>query len=167
MDFYHTALKSVHDLFTGPLPEEYRVCDVFYTDLPWQAGFQAFEQRVGAQGRSYREFMATVSCIVRGLGVCCVLVTGRHALKHLPIPEAVMTSTLNGSPCLLVVYHAHFDRHFWTTIDLLHYLAEHFQCVGDFCCGYGRAGLIFTRHGKRFVMSDYNPRCISYIGATL
>ncbi len=47
---------------------------------------------------------------------------------------------------------------------MLFHLAERYNRVGDFTCGYGRVGRIFSGAGKTWVMSDYNPTCIGYIG---
>src|SRR5262245_57087728 len=187
---YHTALKSsrrmtgrprqrarlragvtlVHDLLRGPLPAEYEACDVLYSDLPWQSGFAEFERRAGvAAARSYSAFLAAISRILQYDSRPAVLVTGKHALPHLPSPAQVLESTLNGDDCLALFYRSEREivGRFPTTIDLLHWLAERYQCVGDFCCGYGRAGRIFAEHGKQFVMSDYNAECIGYIAETL
>ena len=184
---YHTALKSerisaaqrtrvempagvafVHDLLRGPLPDEYAACDVFYADLPWPAGFAEFERRAGlAPGRSYGEFMAAVSRIINTVPRPILLTAGKLALRHLPKPAAIVSSKLNGAACLVMTYHLGIVPDCADTVALLEWLAERFQCIGDFCCGYGRAGRIFAKHGKRFVMSDYNSECIGYIGESL
>ena len=184
---YHTALKGerfavaprkrvgspagvafVNDLLCGPLPDEYAACDVFYADLPWPAGFAEFERRTGlAPGRSYGEFMAAVSRIINTVPRPILLTAGKLALRHLPKPAAIVSSKLNGAACLVMTYHSDIQPGSTDTVALLEWLAERFQCIGDFCCGYGRAGRIFAKHGKRFVMSDYNSECIGYIGETL
>jgi len=184
---YHTALKGerisavprmrvespagvsfVHDLLGGPLPDEYAACDVFYADLPWPAGFAEFERRAGlAPGRSYGEFMAAVARIIRTIRKPVLLAAGKQALRHLASPAAVLSSKLNGAACVVIMFHANIQPACSDTVALLGWLAERYGCIGDFCCGYGRAGRIFAERGKRFVMSDYNPECIGYIGESL
>jgi len=184
---YHTALKGerisavprkrvespagvafVHDLLCGPLPDEYAACDVFYADLPWPAGFAEFERRAGLTiGRNYGEFMAAVSRIIRTVRQPVFLAAGKLALRYLPTPTAIISSKLNGAACVVIMFHADIQPACSDTVALLGWLAERYNCIGDFCCGYGRAGRIFAKHGKRFVMSDYNSECIGYIGESL
>jgi hypothetical protein len=181
---YHTALKGretyaapkrtvetqagvafVHDIRVG-LPLAYMGCDVLYADLPWRAGFAEFEKRAGEPaGASYAEFLKAVGEIVQADGRLIILVTGPHARSLLPLEDQRLDLLLNGNPAIAAAYHGTIP---WVnnTIDLLHCLADTYRCIGDFCCGYGRAGRIFAEHGKRFVMSDYNAQCIGYIGET-
>ena len=159
-------MAFVQDLLAGPLPAEYDACDVMYADLPWRAGFIEFERRTGAQGRSYADLMAAVFRIVRAATCPVVLTCGKLAWSHLPLPRETIHTRLNGATCLALVYNADFKPECADTIALLHWLAERYGCVGDFCCGYGRAGRIFSEHGKRYIMSDYNSECIGYIGET-
>ena len=46
-------------------------------------------------------------------------------------------------------------------------LAIRFNYVGDFCAGYGNTCRIFKEHGKSFIASDINPKCVYYIAKTL
>jgi hypothetical protein len=184
LPLYHTALKGavmnsaprvhvetgsgiafLHDIRQG-LPILYDSCDVLYTDLPWRAGFAAFEGRAGEPpGASYAGFLSAVGEVVRAERRLTILVTGAHALRLLPDAEQDLGMTLNGDSCIAAVYHGEVP-HLDDTVNLLHWLADQYNCIGDFCCGYGRAGRIFKDHEKRFIMSDYNPRCIGYIGDT-
>ncbi len=159
---------------SGPLPPEYKACDVLYTDLPWRPGFEEFNRRAGVEGREYQEFLAAVSRIVNDFPGPVVLVTGKHARRDLPAPDHVMKSRLNGAPCIALSYRldpAKFcinpEFCFCDVEMFLTWLAERFECVGDFCCGYGRVGRIFQEYGRRWVMSDFNPTCIGYIGENL
>jgi hypothetical protein len=162
------GVAFVHDLLRGPLPDEYAACDVFYADLPWPAGFAEFERRAGlAPGRSYGEFMAAVSRIINTVRRPILLTAGKLALRHLPKSPAIVSSKLNGAACVVIMFHADIQPACSETVALLGWLAERYGCIGDFCCGYGRAGRIFAERGKRFVMSDYNPECIGYIGETI
>jgi hypothetical protein len=154
-----------HDLTEGLTPH-FQFCDAVYADLPWANGFDEFNRRAGVEdGRTYREFMTSVAEAVDSLERPTVLVTGRHALKMLPKPDAVHTLQLNQYQSVALLYRCD-PKPFWATAtDLLVDWAVEFDSIGDFCCGYGRALKVFHRRGKPFVGSDFNPYCIGYIAA--
>lgn len=165
------SVAFVHDLMSGPLPAEYDRCDALYADLPWRAGFDRYNARAGVtDGRTYPEFMAAVKALVKEQARPVVLVTGQHARRLLPraaqeIPLRMPVA--HEQPAIAYVYNL-----FWlggrvdlTTQDIQARLALAYDVVGDFCCGYGWSARTFTQAGKRFVASDYNPRCVGYIAA--
>lgn len=164
-----SSLAFVHDLTDGPLPRAYGTCDVLYTDLPWQKGFDIFNKRAGIDdGRTYREFMASVSGIIASIPASrpVYLVTGRHALSLLPEPAQVLDTRLNEDVSVIIAYNVHeTHERFGEARELLRSLAMQYERVGDFCCGYGSAARMFLRQGKTFVSSDVNPSCIGYIAA--
>jgi hypothetical protein len=155
----------VHDLIGGSLPHAYGTCDVLYTDLPWQKGFDTFNKRAGIDdGRTYREFMAAVSGVITGTTQPAYLVTGRHALSLLPEPAQVLATRLNEDASVIIAYNVpKTHKTFGEARELLRSLATQYERVGDFCCGYGSAARAFRRQGKTFVASDVNPYCIGYI----
>jgi hypothetical protein len=155
-----------YDLTTpGPLPEVYDRCDVFYTDLPWRDGYAKFNERAGINDApGYREFLAAVSRHVEALTAPVVLVTGKHAAPHLPPGRWEHPVKLNGGDAVAYGWRLPYPPVATeTTRNILAWLARDYGCVGDFCCGYGRAGRVFTEAGRQFVMSDINARCIGYI----
>jgi hypothetical protein len=148
------------------LPVDYGACDVLVTDLPWRTGFSKFNQRAGVEdARTYTGFMDRVSEIVESTSVPLYLVTGLHALPKLPKPDVVLPMRLNEDDAIAVSYRpgAEADRSYGVVPEFLHALAQRYNTVGDFCCGYGRSARFFLRSGKRAVVSDFNPRCIGYI----
>lgn len=161
------CVAFVHDLMSSPdLPDEYAACDVLVTDLPWQVGFDTFNQRASiADGRTYAAFMARVSEIVEQMVVPVWLVTGRHALRYLPQPVTVLPTMLNEDEAVAIGYQpgGEADGRYGVAPELLHALAQRYEVAGDFCCGYGRTGRFFLRSGERAVLSDFNPQCIGYI----
>lgn len=157
----------VHDIMARPtLPGSYGQCDVLVTDLPWQKGYETFNERAGVDdGRTYVQFMARVAELVEGESVPTWLVTGRHALPKLPTPDVVLDTRLNEDYAVAVGYRpgSEADGKYGVAPELLHALAQRYDCAGDFCCGYGRTGRFFLRSSKRAVLSDINPHCIGYI----
>lgn len=162
-----SSLAFVHDLIMRPLPSAYSTCDVLYTDLPWQKGFNVFNKRAGINdGRTYHQFMAAVSSIITSNPAPrpIYLVTGRHALSLLPEPTQVLDTRLNEDAAVIIAYNIpELHRKFGEARELLYSLATRYERVGDFCCGYGSAARAFRRQGKTFVASDVNPSCIGYI----
>ena len=162
-----SSLAFVHDLIDGPLPHAYDTCDVLYTDLPWQKGFDIFNKRAGIDdGRTYGKFMAAISGIIASgpSSRPIYLVTGRHALSLLPDAAQVLDTRLNEDAAVIVAYNMQDAlESFGEARELLFSLATQHDRVGDFCCGYGSAARAFRRQGKTFVASDVNPSCIGYI----
>ena len=157
------SVALVHNLTDGPLPPEFAACDVFYADIPWgQTGLARFNERAGVR-TPYPEFIAAVTVTLDTIKRPAVIVTGQRDAALLPIPEQRMETRLNGARAVALIYRALLPTHVPDTVKLLHLLADKYQRVGDFCCGYGRAGRIFMGRGKRFTLSDYNPACIGYI----
>jgi hypothetical protein len=163
----HGCTAFAHDLMSSPrLPEPFAACDVLVTDLPWQKGYEVFNQRAAvADGRSYATFMARVSEIVQSTDVPLYLITGKHAMRYLPAPDCALAMRLNEDAALAIGYRPgpEVARGYGVTQEFLAALARQYGHAGDFCCGYGRTGRFFLRAGKRAVMSDFNPRCIGYI----
>jgi hypothetical protein len=162
----------VHDAF-APLPGEYQACDLLWVEPPWRRGFPVFEERAGSSnpGRSWSGLIYAMSRHLLALQVPTVIVSGLEGQRFLPVPGRVTSCRLHGAQAWLSLYHdverqAGLGR--LLTADLsttatLELLADHFDCVGDSCCGYGQAGYAFARAGKRFVLSDFNANCIGYI----
>lgn len=170
------SIAFVHDIRRG-LPTDFDPCDVFYTDLPWQGGFLVFEARtkavlaaeyakLGVTTRepqtTYPDFLRSVGEVIRRSSKPMVLVTGRRSMPFLPEPSFVYSSSLNGAPAVALCYSLKLQDGRSAT-KILSELASRFHCVGDFCCGYGRTARTFHAAGKRFIVSDYNPRCIGQI----
>lgn len=150
------------------LPAEYAECDVFYTDLPWRDGFAEFERRAGMPaGRRYAAFLAAVNALTTQICRPLVYVTGRHALRLLLSPTAVHPTRLNGAPAVAVTYGAVECSDWSDATTILASLCARYRCIGDFCCGNGRTAAAAVAAGKRFVVSDYNMRCIGYIHENL
>lgn len=139
--------------------------DVWYSDLPWRDGYAKFADRAGVtQQRPYAELLRMLGIAVKQSGIPTALVTGKHAIPHLD-PEAVAPVKLNGDPAVACLWGIPGWDQTRDAEDVIRGLALRYKCVGDFCCGFGRAGRIFAQAGRRYVMSDLNPECVGYIAA--
>lgn len=152
----------VHDILTG-LPGIYYGCDLLYSEIPWQSGWEVFLDRAGApEFPPYGQFMQTIAGIINTVQLPHVVVTGHQAQRWLPYTEDALPMQLNGEPAVAYGYRLELPAAI-DTEKLLERLAVSFDRVGDYCCGYGRAGRIFAQHGKLYTMSDINRSCIGYI----
>lgn len=160
------GLAFRHDIYLG-LPEEFARCDVLYSEPPWPAGVEVFDRRAGVAGGDYRRLMEAIGAVITGTNIPTFLITGDRGRKLLPMALQEHRIILNGAAAWCMVYRKRL--HDWpeSTEALLERLAAEFGCVGDFCCGYGTAGRVFRAAGKRFVLADYNARCIGHIAAHL
>lgn len=163
-----TALQF--DVTTGPLPAAYEACDVLYADLPWARGQGVFNARAGATA-THSDLLDAVAAIVTA-DTPAYLVLGRQDLCRLPVPTTTLPVRLNQYAAVTAAWVSARDAgriraaRPTTDVELIRHLAGWHNCVGDFFCGYGRTARIFAEAGKRFVVSDYNARCVGYIAAT-
>lgn len=155
----------VYDLVRhAALPAEYAGCDVLYTEMAWERGYPVFLERADAAQSTFAEYQAAIGAVIEATTLPVFLITGKAALRRLPAPASRQAMTINGGDCLLAVYHTTYPCAHQTNLQLLEWLASRYQCVGDFCCGYGNTGRVFQQQqGKRWVMSDLNGACIDYI----
>jgi len=154
------------------LPEEFRLCDVIYSEPSWLMGYEKFLSRASTEGSDYKKYIESISGIIKKTNKPIWIVTGRHALKHFPIPHHSQEIKLFHHDAFLLGWN---DRSLdWTdfgsiktTDNLLEILSDTYDRVGDFCCGYGNTARAFLNKGKEFVMSDINGKCVYYIAKEL
>lgn len=183
MSDYHTALGNLtdqwpplarhvgkagvtfrHDLLDG-VPIEMQAADVWYADLPWRDGFKKFAKRAGVEQKgAYGDLLALLARAVRESGKPTCIVTGRHAVASLK-PAHVAAVSLNGGAAVACLWNIKPWAVVYDTTVLLKRFAQEYGTVADFCCGYGRAGRVFAQAGKRYIMSDFDAKCIGYIAA--
>ena len=160
-----------HDV-TQVLPNEYDKCDVMYSEIAWTGGLTKFNERADTLN-TYQEYINGINQILLDHeDIPIYIVAGKKEGKMLNQNYLTIASKLNGAECVVYCYgvlpdmYLHLSSSVLVQADckqLIIELAKVHNCIGDFCCGYGRAGLIFTQHNKRYVMSDYNGKCITYI----
>lgn len=185
MSYYHSALDPdlaadkisgfsrenghgfVHDIMAADyLPDAYQECDVLYGDPPWKTGYKVFTERCCIkEPPSFDTFMFHVVDLIERTELPAVMVVGKQAAKYFDGWTAVPTRLQR------------FDAiaYYWqlkpvptpTAAGILEGLAKRFDCVGDFFAGYGSAARAFTFAGKRFIVSDCNPVCLSIMQKTL
>ena len=183
---YHSALKAInkdvvndpveraefrnmlvfrHDITLGKIPDEYNKCDLIYIEPSWKLGQEEFNRRVGKIGNDFDIFLNSVIHYIDyfyNKNIPVVLTGGEIYKKSIKF-DKIYKIKLNGYPCYLLVVGDLMINNHNTQIDVQEELANRFNLVGDFCCGYGNVGMRFALKRKGFVMSDYNAKCIGYI----
>lgn len=141
--------------------------DVFYSDPPWPHGYKIFYERLGREpGKPFAEFAAGVGFELAVIGKPAFMVWGKTAERYAQ-PHYAVDTKLNGAKARLLMWNV--DSATARQMDglteelVLERLARRYETVGDFMCGYGRAGRVFVERGKRYVMSDMSPDCIGFI----
>jgi hypothetical protein len=182
-EIYHTALSNGNegqypavarctfdhgeafqfDFAKHGFPPEFSKCDVLYGEPPWPAGYALFNDRAGVKtSMSYRDFCLNMETFILASGLPAFIVCGKIALKHYSRRSSLGTVNLRGADVPLVAYN--YSLPSFPSIPsnetFLRYLAKRFECVGDWCCGYGFTGHVFAQEGKRSVLCDYNAKCI-------
>jgi hypothetical protein len=158
------GIAFAHNLLDGQ-PPEYADCDVLYAEPPWSGGQRVFERRAGvAHTHSHRALILAFLVLAIRLDIPAVLVSGSR-WTWLPRPDQRTTVRwYDKTPVALRCYGLKVNAASGApSTEVLHELAGRFACVGDPFCGYGNTGRIFAEHGKRYVLSDLDPRCIGYI----
>lgn len=153
-----------HDLLAGdPFPPEYDTTPVLYMEPPWPAGFAQFNERAGIAGeRRYIDLMRRVEWMIEHWPVA--VLTGKAMQRYLPAPDAVREVAF--WPHRVTARCA-----FWgmeppeaqETRVVARELARRYGAIGDPMCGHGMVGREAMREGARFVLSDFDPRCIGRI----
>ena len=147
------------------IPAAMYKADIWYAEPPWRHGFHKFADRARvSQQMSYEQMLEILKVAIKGSGIPTVLVTGRHAINKLDAEDVAMIK-LNGYVAVAGLWGVAAWNDVPDTVEVLSRLAEQYKCIGDFCCGYGKAGRIFAEAGRRYIMSDLNPQCIGYIAA--
>lgn len=148
----------------GLLPEAFDQCDVLYAEPPAPAGWRVFHERAGIEpAMTYRAFIGLCSRLVQDRGGVLVVCTQaeKYALAA-RFTERVELHRPDWSQ--LAKWYCDPPKRSSLTVDgVLTTLAGRYDCIGDFCCGCGHTGAAFVAAGKRYVMSDVEPRCTGYI----
>ena len=146
------------------LPKEYNNCDVLYTELAWMKGLNNFNKRANIKSH-YNKYILSINNIIRTNKIPIIIVTGINDSKKLLPPNMCLYTKLNGAKAMANVYNFKYNikYDYNDTNIIIKNLSKKFNCVGDFCCGYGNTGNIFYKNNKDFIMSDYNKKCIGFI----
>ena len=189
-EIYHSSLKSIqpltienalesfaaegcnvlkHDVCSSHgLPKVYERCDVLYSEPAWRAGYQTFQDRAEAKPTTYLDYVQAINRIVKSTTAPLWLIIGSHIIRKIVEPHRKLKVSIHGYDTNLLGWNDEEDYgSFETNYDFVRLLAQKYDCVGDFCCGYGNTGRLFQEAGKKFVLSDLNGKCVYYVAKEL
>lgn len=156
-----------NDIINFGLTNKYDKCDFLYSEPPYPHGFKVFEERAEKKSnRKYEDFVKALNKIIIKNKKPLFLVMGKILLKKVINPNQVIKINLSIHNSIenLAVWNYEIKEDVKSTNDLMNYFAKNFNCMGDFCCGYGRNVVQFIENGgTNFVASDIDARCITVI----
>lgn len=187
---YHTALKNgltyegisgtnkasgpwgeamANDLVISGLPEAFDKCDCLYAEAPYPDGFSKFNARAGVDdGRGYNDLAKAIAGVIGASKIPVFILSGQRLIKQLPAPTGSGLVNLRSGKANMAWWGYDYDGEYRRTHDLMALLAKDFNCLGDFCCGYGEPLEAFIRAGgKQVVAADYNAKCITIVSKRL
>ena len=153
------------DIWKGDLPKDYDECDVFYTEAPFPHGFGHFNEKAGIEDdREYVQMGYLIYDKIIATGKPTFLISWKTLINKMPLCEYRQIK-LDGRNCTVWVS-------FWngaqsnaeSTYELTSQLAQQYNCMGDFMCGYGQNVIDFVQNGgDKFVASDVDSRAVGVL----
>jgi hypothetical protein len=160
----------IWDLFSAPtLPAAYAKCDCLMVIPPWPLGFKFFEKAAAVQTtRSYQGFARQMQTVIEAAGKPTAIMLPFNyrtvfAKEFVAGLKLLKLKWVDGGTVTFGFWKAEPPANDGTYVGMVKAMAKSFDCVGDFLCGYGMNGRLFAESGKRYVMSDYNQKCIAYL----
>jgi hypothetical protein len=151
----------VNNVLDG-IPSVFNKCDILYSEISWIDGLDKFNKRANSS-LDFTQYITAINSIIRNSKVPTIIIGSIKILSKIEKPHQILETKINGANAKAFVYNYDFDGMHSTTTSIILNIASKFNCVGDFCCGYGNTGRIFKKMNKKFVMSDYNSKCIKFI----
>ena len=152
-----------NDMSKTYMREEFRDCDVIFSEIAWQYGYKIFNEKAGNSPNPYAEYLRNIQKLILELGIPAFIVCGKSAARYFDkaksYPIAIRTSGTNMPGCQLYVWNYDYTHDFKDTKELVAFLSQNFKKCLDFSCGYGEHLLSFND----FVGCDINRECLTYL----
>jgi len=143
------------------LTKDFDNCDSLYTDLAWEKGLPVFDTYANTR-TIYREYQSAMAHIFNSSKVPSCFVGGKKIGRHL-LFDYMIPIKLNGDKAIAYIKNFRPSIEWKDSTEIIEWMAQTYNHIGDPCCGLGRTGGIFFKHGKYATLADYNGRCISYL----
>lgn len=147
------------------LPKEYNECDFLYVEVPYPQGIKIFDERANIkQARNVDDFALALREIIQDCKKPIGIVTSKILHKKLPTPTDTYEMKIHVGKVTFALHNLDCKYKFRTSSELMNFVANQFNCLGDFCCGYGFPLMEFLNYGgKKIIASDYNDKCITIL----
>lgn len=170
LDSYETdgSIVFCHDISIGMHPNYFKQADAIYSEPAWKDGYMKFLDRAGAKSGAadFQQYLSGMRRVILKLNKPAYIVLGRHMLRHLH-PDHIIDIKLHGYKCLLGIWHTDPPVGLKTNNDAVSFMADRYQKVLDFSCGYGNVARAMKTRGKHFICSDINRKCVYYVATAV
>lgn len=181
---YHTAvgdysLKDVYDIsgiyrsdnittFTWDVckgfHQEFAKADCIYVEPSWLPGYKKFTAGTEAENSTYKNYVAGIKEIVKKLNVPTFCLCGYQGCKMLK-PDIIyeMYFVFHDCKTYMAIWNVDGNIPFGNEVEARKYVAQKYNCILDFSCGYGIVADEVVKNGKKVILSDISSDCIHYI----
>ncbi|MBQ4142813.1 MAG: hypothetical protein IJD43_04985 [Thermoguttaceae bacterium] len=154
--FVWDVCKGVH--------EEFRAADCIYVEPSWLHGYQKFTKGTSAEGSVYKDYLNGLTMIIKELNLPTFVLCGEQVCKMLKAPQRkYIDFVFHKMKAPFGIWNVDGPLPFSNEIEAREYVARNFNTILDCSCGYGIIAPNILKHGKKAILTDINPDCISYV----
>jgi hypothetical protein len=165
-DMIKDNIAFLHNI-ENECPDYYKNVDVFYSEPAWAHGYNLFMNKSKFKSSSFGNYVENICNFIKNFDKPAIIICGKKdsALykKLVPFKSEDIILKIHNCKCVALFYKIDLKINFTNNEEILTYISKKYNCVGDFCCGYGNTADVFYNHGKNFVVSDVIDECIAYI----
>lgn len=144
--------------------EEFKTADCIFVEPSWLHGYGKFTKGTEADGTTYHDYLEGIKDIINRLNVPTFLLCGKQVCTMLkPDREKEIQFLFHKMSTSVAVFNTKEALPFQNEIELREYVAEKFNCILDFSCGYGILAKHILRQNKKAILTDINTDCIRYL----
>ena len=158
---YKGSTCFTHDICEG-VPQEFKKCDCIYFEPFWESGFKKFKDKSGICF-DYNDTLDKINKFIESVDIPVYTIMSKPATKRMVKPDCIQRVLLHDYESNLLVWNDEIETSNETNFDIIKRLSYKYNLVGDFMCGYGNTGMIFTANGKKFIMSDLLTKCVTTV----
>jgi hypothetical protein len=162
--FKHNIIEKITDLSKV---KAFSKADAIYSEPAWNHGFSLYYQRANQKPESYQKYLESINRLIINMDVPSYIVMGKRMLQSFE-PDTKLKVQLNSTNAWLCVWNAPepvISKSIIRHIDIIEYIANKYNHILDFCCGYGNIIPPLLDKGKTFTCSDINIKCVYYIAS--
>lgn len=165
-DMINKNIAFLHNI-ENEYHEFYQDVDILYSEPAWAHGYNLFMNKSKFKSSNFYNYVKNICKFIVKSKKPAVIICGKKdsALykKLLPFTSQEIILKIHNCKSVALFFKLQPNIIFQDNEEILEYLSTKYNCVGDFCCGYGNTADAFYSKGKNFVVSDVIPECIAYI----
>ena len=154
------SIAMQHDI-SFDIPDEFRNAQCIYSEPAWHYGYDEFRKRAGLDESSYDFYLSNILRIIYELNIPSFIVMGKRMAKKLR-PEKLGDVYLHSYKSIQGCWNCE-PINCSNNFDLASKVANRFDNILDFSCGYGIIARELYKKNKKFICSDINKKCVYYI----